>query len=107
MNKVHKRVGLNLNSANAIDKMSKILQGNSQSLKFTDSQLVMAIVDLFSTKYFKREENYFEQLFFDRKKALRQIIKDADSSDDLEEQLSKLLRRKSSVRKLKVTEQDE
>ena len=107
MKNIKKRVGLNLNSANAIDKMSKELQGNSQSLKFTDSQLVMAIVDLFSTKYFKREESYFEQLFFDRKKALRKIIKDADSSDDLEEQLSKLLKRKSSVRKVKMVEQDE
>lgn len=88
-----KRIGLTHAPSSAIDVMRGKLKENEVSLKFSDSQLVSSIVELFFNKYFDKEKKYFEDAFFDKKKALYQIMKESKTPEELEKSLEKLFKK--------------
>lgn len=99
--KVKKRIGLDQAAANALNLIIEDLKTSNKSLKFSDSQFVGAIVEIFSKKYFKKEKFYFEDLFFDKRKALLKLASSSISNQDLETEISKLLKKKKAVSKSK------
>lgn len=74
------------------------LKENESSLKFSDSHFVSSIVDLFFNKYFEKEKSHFEHIFFDKKKAISQIMKDSKTPDELERSLEKLLKKNKKIK---------
>jgi predicted NACHT family NTPase len=74
--------------------MTKTLKENEPGLKFSDSQFVEVIIEIFFNKYFQKETAYLEKVFLDKRKAIRQIMKTAKSPEELEESITNLFKRK-------------
>lgn len=91
---IKKRVALTERPSNAVEEMAEELREGEAFLKFSDSQLVGEIVEIFFKKYFAREKKNLKEPFFDRRQALLKILKESKSDEDLQDSLAGLWEKK-------------
>ena len=86
-----KKVSLSANAVSIYREKIEELRKENPHLKFTDSEFVSVIVEIFCQKYFKNYQKYFLKIFFDKKKALKEIVKKAKSNEELDKSLIQFL----------------
>jgi hypothetical protein len=100
---VGKRIALSKEVLETLETEVKRIKGKGPHYKLNESTLASAIIELFCSKYFKKEHEELESKFFDKKVYLKMLIEKSTSEDDLSKSLDEFFH-KSNLKKPKHLE---
>jgi len=78
-----RRIGLDAQSSRIIQEKVNELKKEKAHLKVNDSKFASKIIMLFFNKYYQKDKELIEKSFFDQKAYLQEIIKKANSNEEL------------------------
>lgn len=93
MNKevVGRRVGLDIEATELLEKSVKELKEGKAYIKVNESKLASKVIRLYFTKHHKKEKTALEKEFFDQKSYLQEIIKKSNNNEELLSSMSSYL----------------
>lgn len=97
---VVKRIALSKMGLEFLGLELKRIRDKGPHYKLNESMLASAIIELFCTKYLKKERENLEDKFFDKKTFLKMLIEKSTSEDDLSKSLNEFFH-KANVKKPK------
>jgi hypothetical protein len=87
-----KRIALTSSALKILELEVKRIKEKGPYYKLNESKLASAIVELFSSKYLKKECKEIEDKFFDKKLYLKMMIEQSGSEVELENSISNFLK---------------
>ena len=93
MNKkdIGRRIGLSPQATKFLEDTVKDMKQDNDFIKINEAKLASEIITRYFEKYFSKEKEQLEKIFFDKKLYLKKIIQNSNSDEELLESVSKYL----------------
>lgn len=87
-----KRIALSCSALSFLELEVRRIKEKGPYYKINESKLASAIIELFNSKYLKKDSKDIEDRFFDKKVYLKMMIEQSNSEEELEKSINQFLK---------------